>query len=74
MSKYKQRKNGEPITLLYQQAFGQKGARMNFCCCDCGLVHQVAIVPLRTRVKLYFWRENRATANTRRRKGGCKKK
>ncbi len=68
MSKFKDIKNGEPVVLEYMQAQNQKGATMNFCCCDCGLVHNVVYMPLKTRIKIYFWRDNRRTANRRRRK------
>ena len=68
MSKFTNINDGEPITLKYRQAQGLKGANMNFACCDCSLVHNVVIMPLKTRVKLYFWRDNRRTVNRRRRK------
>lgn len=68
MSKFEDIKDGEPVTIKYRQAFKQKGANMNFACCDCGLVHNIVIMPLKTRVRLYFWRDNRRTANRRRRK------
>lgn len=68
MSKFEDIKDGEAITLYYWQVLKKKGANMNFCCCDCGLVHNIVFVPLRTRIKLYFWRDNRRTANRRRRK------
>lgn len=68
MTKYKSAKNGEAIILLYTQALKTKGAAMNFSCCDCGLTHRIVIIPLKTRAKVYFWRDNRATANTRRSK------
>ena len=57
---------GEPITLEYVQASKVKGATMNFACCDCGLVHNVVYIPLKTRMKIYYWRDNRRTANRRR--------
>ena len=59
---------GEPVTLKYVQALKMKGATMNFACCDCGLVHKIVFLPLKTRIKLYFWRDNRRTANHRRSK------
>ncbi|RKY39858.1 MAG: hypothetical protein DRP85_09490 [Candidatus Makaraimicrobium thalassicum] len=65
-SKFRDLKDGEPLTLPYHQAHGQKGVTFHFACCDCGLVHNVVILPLRTRVKIYFWRDNRRTANRRR--------
>ncbi len=68
MSKFKDIKDGEAVTLHYWQALKTKGTKMNFCCCDCGLVHNVVFVPLKTRLKVYFWRDNRRTANRRRRK------
>ncbi len=61
-------KAGESVTLEYVQAFKQKGAKMNLACCDCGLVHNIVFMPLKTRIKLYFWRDNRRTANHRRSK------
>ncbi len=69
MARFQDIKDGEPITLEYRQAQGLKGGSMNFACCDCGLVHNVVIMPLKTRVRLYFWRDNRRTANRRRRHG-----
>jgi transcription elongation factor Elf1 len=66
MRKYKSTKNGEAITLLYKRVLKIKGTAMNFSCCDCGLTHKIVILPLKTRVKIYFWRDNRATANIRR--------
>ena len=74
MSKYKQIIDGEPITLKYVQAFKTKGAVHNIACCDCGLVHKVVYIPLETRMKIFCWRENRQTANHRRRKEGFPKK
>lgn len=68
MRKYKSTRDGEAIALLYKQAYKHKGAAMNFSCCDCGLVHKIVILPLKTRAKIYFWRDNRATANIRRSK------
>ncbi len=68
MSKFEDIKDGEPVTINYRQAFKQKGATMNFACCDCGLVHNIVYMPLKTRIKIYFWRDNRRTANRRRRK------
>ncbi len=70
MAKYKQIEDGEPVTLEYVQAFKTKGAVQNFSCCDCGLVHKIVYIPLKTRLKIYYWRENRQTANHRRRKEG----
>ena len=67
-SKFEDIIDGEPVTLHYSQALKIKGANMNFCCCDCGLVHNIVFVPLKTRLKCYFWRDNRRTANRRRRK------
>ena len=68
MSKFKDIKDGEPVTLEYVQALKTKGANMNFACCDCGLVHNIVYIPLKTRIKVYFWRDNRRTANHRRRR------
>ena len=68
MSKFKNIVDGEPITLKYVQALKTKGANMDFACCDCGLVHNIVFIPLKTRIKLYFWRDNRRTANRRRAK------
>ncbi len=66
MSKFKQVKDGEPVTIKYVQAFKTKGAVQNFACCDCGLVHKIVYIPLKTRLKIYYWRDNRQTANHRR--------
>ena len=66
MAKFVVLKDGEPITLSYCQAKKTKGASMNFACCDCGLVHNVVFIPLKTRLKAYFFRDNRRTANRRR--------
>ncbi len=66
MSKFKQIKDGEPVTLMYRQVKKDKIANMNFACCDCGLVHNIAFVPLKTRLKIYMWRDKRRTANHRR--------
>ena len=65
-TKFTDTKSGEPVTLRYVQALKTKGANMNFACCDCGLVHNVVFIPLKTRIKIYFWRDNRRTANVRR--------
>jgi len=60
MSKYRTLKNGEILTMRTTQ-------RLNLKCCDCGLVHRVAIIPRRGGwIHLAFARDNRATANTRR--------
>jgi len=67
-SKFIAIKDGEAVTLPYVQALKTKGANMNFACCDCGLVHNVVFIPLKTRIKLYLWRDNRRTANRRRRR------
>lgn len=68
MAKFEDIENGVPITLKYVQAMKVKGTKMNFACCDCGLVHNIVLMPLKTRIKVYFWRDNRRTANRRRRK------
>ncbi len=68
MAKFKDIKDGEPVVLKYMQAQKQKGAVMNFACCDCGLVHNIVYMPLKTRIRIYFWRDNRRTANRRRKK------
>jgi len=68
MSKYKYAIDGEPVTLEYRQVKGRKVANIYLCCCDCGLVHEIAYVPLKTRLKIYAWRDNRRTANRRRNK------
>lgn len=60
--------DGKAITMLYRRVNSRKVANMNFCCCDCGLVHNIAFVPWATRMKVYMWRDNRRTANRRRRK------
>ena len=66
MSKFIDIKDGKPVVLGYVQALKVKGANMNFACCDCGLVHNIVFIPLKTRIKIYFWRDNRRTANRRR--------
>lgn len=66
MSRFKSLKDGEPVTIPYRQALKTKGIKMNFCCCDCGLVHNIVVIPMKTRAKIYFWRDNRRTANARR--------
>ena len=66
MGKYKPAIDGEPVTIKYVQAFKVKGAVQNFACCDCGLVHRIVYIPLKTRLKIYYWRDNRQTANHRR--------
>ena len=72
MSRFRQIKDGEPITLEYMQTSKTKYAVHNFACCDCGLVHKIGYVPLKTRLKIYCWRDNRRTANHRRAKRGEK--
>ncbi len=37
-------------------------------CCDCGLVHIVLFKPGRRRLRTFWWRDRRATANKRRRR------
>ncbi len=66
MSKFKQIEEDIPITIKYKQALKQKGAYLHFACCDCGLVHDIVMMPLKTRIKMWFWRDNKATANVRR--------
>lgn len=68
MSKFDDIVDGEPVTIKYGQALKVKGATINLACCDCGLVHNVVIIPMRTRLKLFMWRDNRRTANHRRKK------
>ena len=68
MSKFKDVEEDVPVIMEYRQVRGKKVANMNFACCDCGLVHNIAYVPLKTRLKAYFWRDNRRTANHRRAK------
>ena len=74
MGIYKQVYDGDPITLKYSQAHKTKGAVHNMACCDCGLVHKIVYVPLKTRLKIYCWRDNRQTANHRRSKEEFAKK
>ena len=57
-----------PVIMEYRKVGGRSVANMNLACCDCGLVHNIAFVPLKTRLKAYFWRDNRRTANHRRAK------
>ncbi len=68
MSKFEDIVEDVPVTLKYKQAKGMKGTNMDFACCDCGLVHNIVFIPLKTRLKVYFWRDNRRTANHRRAK------
>lgn len=75
MSTYKTLGSGKATNLSYVKPRGySKGAVMKIACCDCGLVHTLVIFPLKTRVKVYFYRDNKATANVRRRKEPFKKK
>lgn len=67
-TKFPQVKEGEPVTMKYRKVMGSNVADLNMACCDCGLVHNIAFVPLKTRLKAYFWRDNRRTANHRRAK------
>lgn len=66
--KYENIKTGKVVTLLYQQSLKTKGSIINLACCDCGLVHRIAIVPLKTRLKMFFWRENKLTKKLRKNK------
>ena len=70
--KYESIKNGKAVTIFYQQSLKTKGGVINLACCNCGLVHNIVIIPLKTRLKLYFWRDNKLTKNRRKtnRKGG----
>ena len=70
MSKYVQIRDDEEITLPLVDAYveGLRGAGLNLSCCDCGLVHQVIFIPLENNLKIYMKRDNRRTANHRRRK------
>lgn len=43
---------------------------LRFACCDCGLVHSMAVVPEGNRIGIAFKREARATAQLRRHKYG----
>lgn len=58
---------------VYQTPYGpiegvvvKAGEVLNVRCCDCGLVHRIALVPTRGGTFVGFRRDNRATANTRR--------
>ncbi len=66
MGRFKDVEEDVPVVMRYRQVKGKKVANMNFACCDCGLVHNIAYVPLKTRLKVFFWRDNRRTANHRR--------
>ena len=66
--KYGQIYDGEPFTVKYRQVLNLKGAVMKISCCDCGLVHEVVVMPMKTRARIYFYRDNRATAARRRNK------
>ncbi len=68
MSTFVDIKAGKPVILEYIQSNKTKAGVMNFCCCDCGLVHNIVFIPLKTRLKVYFYRDNRRTANHRRSK------
>jgi hypothetical protein len=54
------------FTLGKRKKVKTKCADMNFSCCDCGLVHNIAIVPSKTKVKVLMNRDNRRTGQTRR--------
>jgi len=47
-------------------------------CCDCGLVHRIELTISRrkkkTKVRIRFWRDERATAQGRRRKREAKQR
>ena len=73
MSKFKQIYDGVPITLKYKQALKAKGTHHYQACCDCGLVHSIVYIPMKTRLKIITWRDNRRTANHRRGKENKKK-
>lgn len=68
MSKFKDIVEDVPVIMEYRKVRGKNVTNMNFACCDCGLIHNIALVPLRTRLRAYFWRDNRRTANHRRAK------
>lgn len=59
MSRYIQRKDGEGFEVKPGEVF-------KLACCDCGLVHQVAIVIEDGKVGFAAKRDNRATGQRRR--------
>jgi hypothetical protein len=61
MAKYIQIVDGEGFTV-------PKGEKWRFACCDCGLVHDVVLVPGRKEIGMAVRRNNRATAQRRKRK------
>ncbi len=68
MIRYEEVVENKPIILEYRQVEGRNVASQFMACCDCGLVHEIAHVPLKTRMKIYYWRAKKRTANMRRRK------
>ena len=58
-------KDGEPVIVKYTRCSGVKIGEMHFACCDCGLVHKFIIEPLKSRVRMYFWRDKMATKEMR---------
>jgi len=64
--RYPQLQDGECTTIKYFHRDGYKVACLRFCCCDCGLIHTIVMIPLLTRLKMFFYRDNRATATRRR--------
>jgi hypothetical protein len=58
MAKYIQIVDGEGFTV-------PKGEKWRFACCDCGLVHDVVLVPGRKEIGMAVRRNNRATAQRR---------
>ncbi len=68
MSKFLDIKDGEAVVIEYIRSNKTKVGVINFACCDCGLVHRIVFIPLKTRLKIFFYRDNRRTANHRRSK------
>lgn len=54
--------DGEPVEVLYKED------PLKWACCDCGLVHYFEYYLEGNTLKIYSWRENRATAALRRHK------
>lgn len=43
----------------------KKSANFNFRCCDCHLVHNIALIPEKGKIKVVMQRDNRATSQLR---------
>lgn len=59
----------EDVSMIHKKSKKKiklRGVDMNLKCCDCGLVHNIMMLPSKTKVKLVFFRDNRKTAAQRR--------